>query len=131
MPHSYDFGELGRYYGAYRQLMAHWEDVLPPGVMTTVDYESVIDDLEGNARALVQHIGLPWNDACLDFHKSKRAVKTASVVQVRQPVYRTSVERWRRYGDGLSPLLASLNYSPPDQAGSKPARKARAKSPKA
>jgi tetratricopeptide (TPR) repeat protein len=126
MPHSYDFGELGRYYGGYRELMAHWEHVLPPGVMKTVDYESVIDDLEGNARTLVKHIGLPWNVACLDFHKSKRSVKTASVVQVRQPVYRTSVERWRRYGDGLAPLLASLNYTPPVQADEKPRRKPRA-----
>jgi tetratricopeptide (TPR) repeat protein len=130
MPHSYDFGELGRYYRAYQELMAHWEEVLPPGVLKTVDYESVIEDLEGNARALVQHIGLPWNDACLDFHKSKRPVKTASVVQVRQPVYKSSVERWRRYGDGLAPLLASLDYSPPDQAPSKPSRKARAGSRK-
>jgi tetratricopeptide (TPR) repeat protein len=129
MPHSYDFGELGRYYGAYQRLMAHWDEVLPTGVMVTVDYESVIDDLEGNARRLVQHIGLPWNDACLEFHRSKRSVKTASVVQVRQPVYRTSVERWRRYGEGLAPLLESLNYPAPGPVAAKPKRKARAVPP--
>ena len=110
MPHSYDFGELGRYYLMYDDLMKHWDQVLPPGVMINVDYESVIDDLEGNARALVDHVGLEWDEACLEFHKSTRAVKTASVVQVRRPVYRTSVERWRRYGEGLNPLVEALNY---------------------
>ena len=111
MPHSYDFGELGRYYRRYEDLMAHWESVLPAGVMRTVDYESVIDDLELNARALVDHVGLEWDDACLAFHKSTRPVKTASVAQVRKPIYKTSVERWRRYGDGLAPLLEALNLS--------------------
>lgn len=111
MPHSYDFGELGRYYRRYEDLMAHWESVLPAGVMHTVDYESVIGDLELNARALVSHVGLEWDDACLAFHKSTRPVKTASVAQVRKPIYKTSVERWRRYGDGLAPLLEALNIS--------------------
>jgi Flp pilus assembly protein TadD len=113
MPHSYDFGELGRYYLFYEDLMRHWEAVLPPGFMMTVDYESVIDDLETSARALVSHVGLEWDEACIDFHKSKRAVKTASVVQVRKPMYKTSVERFRRYGDGLKPLLEALNYPRP------------------
>jgi hypothetical protein len=110
MPHSYDFGELGHYYRRYEDLMNHWEQVLPPGVMMTVDYESVIENLEVNARAMVDHVGLEWDEACLEFHKSTRAVKTASVVQVRKPMYKTSVERWRRYGDGLAPLLEALNY---------------------
>ncbi len=110
MPHSYDFGELGRYYRKYEELMAHWEQVLPAGVMMTIDYEAVTEDLEGNARALVDHVGLKWDKACLAFHKSTRAVKTASVVQVRKPVYKTSVERFRRYGEGLAPLLEALDY---------------------
>jgi tetratricopeptide (TPR) repeat protein len=121
MPHSYDFTELGRYYRKYEELMRHWDEVLPAGVMMTVDYEAVTDDLEGNARALVDHIGLKWDKACLAFHKSSRAVKTASVVQVRQPVYKTSVERWRRYGDGLTPLLEALDYKPAPAAKPKPA----------
>ncbi len=108
MPHSYELGELGRYHLHYQDLMAHWEKVLPAGVMLTVDYESVIDDLETNARALVDHVGLKWDKACLAFHKSTRPVKTASVVQVRKPIYTTSVERWKRYGDGLAPLLDAL-----------------------
>ena len=130
MPHSYDFGELGRYYRKYEELMAHWEQVLPAGVMMTVDYESVIEDLEGNARAIVDHVGLKWDKACLAFHKSTRAVKTASVVQVRQPVYKTSVERFRRYGDGLAPLLEALDYprtAKPRQTKAAPAEPRRAK----
>ncbi|MDR3513893.1 MAG: tetratricopeptide repeat protein [Caulobacteraceae bacterium] len=123
MPHSYDLGELGRYYRRYEDLMAFWAEVLPPGVMMTVDYESVVGDLETNARALIEHIGLPWDDACVNFHESRRPVKTASVVQVRQPVYKTSVERWKRYGDGLAPLLEALDY----QQAAKPAPKAKRK----
>jgi hypothetical protein len=127
MPHSYDFGELGRYYRKYEELMAHWEQVLPPGVMITIDYEAVTEDLEGNARAIVDHVGLKWDKACLAFHKSTRAVKTASVVQVRKPVYKTSVERFRRYGDGLAPLLEALDYP---RSAEPPRRKAAAAEPR-
>ena len=110
MPHSYDFGELGRYYKKYEELMAHWEQMLPPGVIKTVVYENVVDDLEASARELVEFVGLPWDPACLSFHESRRPVKTASVVQVRQPVYRSSVEKWRSYGSRLQPLVDALGY---------------------
>lgn len=110
MPHSYDFGELGRYYRKYDELMAHWEKVLPPGVMKTVVYEDVVDDLPKMAHELIDFIGLPWDDACLNFHESSRPVKTASVVQVRQPVYSSSVGRWKRYGEGLRPLVEALGF---------------------
>jgi hypothetical protein len=110
MPHSYDFGELGRYYRKYEELMAHWEQMLPPGVMKTFEYESVVDQLELSARELIDFVGLPWDPACLSFHESRRPVKTASVVQVRQPVYRTSVEKWRSYGARLQPLIEALDY---------------------
>lgn len=112
MPHSYDMGELGRYYRRYDALMAHWEKVLPPGVMTVVHYEDVVGDIESEAKRLIDFIGLPWNEACLDFHRSKRPVKTASVAQVRKPIYKDSVERWRKYGDGMQPLLDALDYKP-------------------
>ena len=108
MPHSYDLGELGRYYRLYAELMRHWQAVLPEGVMTSVVYEDVVADTEGAARKLVDFIGLPWNDACLSFHKSDRPVKTASVAQVRKPIYKSSVERWRKYGPGLQPLVDAL-----------------------
>ncbi len=111
MAHSYDFAELGGYYRKYQALMKHWEDVLPAGVMKTVQYEDVTADVEGSARALIDFIGIEWDEACIDFHKSSRPVKTASVVQVRKPVYQTSVERWRRYGDGLAPLVEALGLS--------------------
>ena len=110
MPHSYDFGELGRYYKKYEELMAHWEQMLPPGVIKTVVYENVVDDLEASARELVEFVGLPWDPACLSFHELRRPVKTASVVQVRQPVYRSSVEKWRSYGSRLQPLVDALGY---------------------
>ena len=108
MPHSYDLAELGRYYSKYRELMAHWHDVLPDGVLTTVRYEDVVADTEKEARALVAFLDLPWNGVCLDFHKSDRPVKTASVAQVRKPIYRTAVKRWKRYGPGLQPLIDAL-----------------------
>ena len=124
MPHSYDFAELGRYYRKYEEVMRHWDKVLPPGVMMTIQYEEVTEDLEANARAIVDHVGLKWDKACLSFHKSTRAVKTASVAQVRRPIYKTSVERWRRYGDGLAPLLEALQYEPATTPKSAPAAKA-------
>lgn len=108
MPHSYDLGELGRYYRKYDELMAHWEKVLPEGVMKTVVYEDVVNDMPAMARDLIAFLGLPWDERCLSFHESARPVKTASVVQVRQPVYSTSVDRWKRYGDDLKPLIEAL-----------------------
>jgi hypothetical protein len=108
MPHSYDLGELGRYYGKYRELMAHWAKVLPKGTLTTVVYEDVVANTEKEARALIEFLGLEWNDKCLEFHKSDRPVKTASVAQVRKPIYKTAVKRWKKYGDGLKPLADAI-----------------------
>jgi tetratricopeptide (TPR) repeat protein len=105
---SYNLEELGRYYRSYSELMVHWRSVLPPGAMLEVSYEDVVHDLEGQARRLIDYCGLPWDDRCLDFHKNKRQVKTASATQVRQPIYRTSLQRWRRYEDYISPLLDEL-----------------------
>ena len=110
MPHSYDFGELGRYYKKYEELMAHWDQVLPPGLIKTIVYEDVVDNLETRARELLEFLELPWDPACLSFHESGRPVKTASVTQVRQPVYRTSVEKWRCYGERMQPLVDALGY---------------------
>lgn len=108
MPHSYDLGELGRYYRQYESLMDHWVNVLPAGVMTTVSYEDMVRDSEATSRSLIDFIGLPWNDSCLDFHTSTRPVKTASVAQVRQPIYSSAVDRWKKYGSGLQPLVDAL-----------------------
>jgi tetratricopeptide (TPR) repeat protein len=108
MPHSYDLSELGRYYGKYVELMEHWEKVLPRGFLTTVVYEDVVADTEKEAKRLIEFLGLPWDDKCVDFHKSDRPVKTASVAQVRKPIYNTSVKRWKKYGDGLQPLVDAI-----------------------
>ena len=113
-PFAYDLGELGRYYRAYSSLMEHWRAVLPEGVMLDVQYEELVGDLEPQARRIVAHCGLEWDDACLAFHKTQRLVKTASVAQVRQPIYRSSVGRWRPDGAVLRPLLDGLG---PDLAG--------------
>jgi len=112
MPHSYDLSELGRYYGKYRDLMKHWEKVLPEGTLTTVQYEDVVADTEKEAKRLIEFLGLPWNDKCVDFHKSDRPVKTASVAQVRKPIYKTSVKRWEKYGNGLQPLVNAIEGKP-------------------
>ena len=123
MPHSYDLAELGRYYGKYRELMKYWEEVLPEGFMTTVVYEDVVADTEKEAKRLIEFLGLPWNEKCVDFHKSDRPVKTASVAQVRKPIYKTSVQRWKKYGPGLQPLVDAID----GKAGAKEASKAKGK----
>ncbi|HTC33327.1 MAG TPA: tetratricopeptide repeat protein [Bryobacteraceae bacterium] len=105
---SYDLAELGRYYRHYSELMAHWRSVLPPSAMLEVSYEDVVNDLEGQARRLIDYCGLPWDDRCISFHKTKRPVKTASAVQVRKPLFRSSLQRWRHYEAGLAPLLREL-----------------------
>ncbi len=105
---TYDLAELGRYYRHYSELMAHWRSMLPPNAMLEVSYEDVVDDLEGQARRLIDYCGLPWDDRCISFHKTNRPVKTASAVQVRKPLFRSSIERWRHYEAGLAPLLREL-----------------------
>ncbi len=106
--YTYDLAELGRFYRSYRQLMAHWRSVLPPEAMLDVGYEDVLDDLEGQARRLIGYCCLPWDDRCLSFHESARPVRTASAVQVRKPLFRSSLQRWRNYEAGLGPLLREL-----------------------
>nr|WP_256366579.1 sulfotransferase [Methylocapsa sp. S129] len=110
--YAYDLAELGRYYRGYEALMAHWRAVLPQGVMLEVQYEEVVADLEGQARRIVAHCGLEWDARCLDFHKTARPVRTSSATQVRQPIYNSSVGRWRAYEPFLGPLLAELGPSP-------------------
>lgn len=112
-PFAYDLGELGRYYRAYRSLMEHWRGLLPPQVMLEIKYEELIADTEQQARRIVAHCGLAWNDNCLAFHQTPRPVRTASALQVRRPIYQTSVGRWLAYRDQLGPLFAALKLEPP------------------
>ena len=99
--HTYDLGELGRFYRGYERLMEHWRKVLPKGVMIDVRYEDVVADLETQARRIIAHVGLDWDEACLAFHRNKRPVKTASATQVRRPIYQSSIGRWRPYRGSL------------------------------
>lgn len=105
MDFSYDLQSLGNYYLRYHRLMQHWQEVLPPQSLLTVRYEELVADIEGHTRAMLQHIGLPWEDACLAYYDNQRPVRTASLAQVRQPVYQTSVGGWQHYRKQLQPLL--------------------------
>ena len=92
-----DRGDLVFFFRQYQRLMAHWRQVLPPDQLIDVDYEALVTDPEPQARRLIAACGLEWNDACLAPHRNTRTIKTASLWQARQPVYKSSVERWRRY----------------------------------
>jgi hypothetical protein len=116
---SYDLRDVGAQYVRYRQMIAHWDAVLP-GRIVPVSHEQLVEDPERMTRWLVQEAcGLKWDEVCLRFYATKRAVRTASVAQVRRPIFRTSVERWRRYERHLGPLLEALGpYAPAGVPGS-------------
>ncbi|HLT91429.1 MAG TPA: sulfotransferase [Woeseiaceae bacterium] len=104
---TYDLEDLAAYYLEYRRMMEHWHEVLP-GRVLDVDYESVVDDLEREARRLLDFCCLPWHDACLRFYETERPIRTASSEQVRQPIYRDAVGHWKRFGSDLDSLRALL-----------------------
>jgi len=104
---SYDLTDLGRYYADYVALMAHWDRVLP-GVVLRVFYEETVRDTEGAVRRLLDYCGLPFEDRCLRFYETERAVRTASSEQVRQPIYSDAVEHWRNFEPQLEGLRAAL-----------------------
>ena len=108
LPFTFDLGELGRYHRGYQALMAHWRGVIPSNMMLEVDYEAMTGDLEAQARRIIAHCGLDWDPRCLDFHLTDRHVRTASAVQVRQPLYQSAVGRWRAFEPHLGPLIAAL-----------------------
>lgn len=103
-----DLAELGGYYRLYSELMQHWRKILPPGVMLELDYEQLVDDTENQARRLLQHCGLEWDPACLNFGENQRGIRTASLFQARQPVYRSAIGRWKPYEAFLGPLKSAL-----------------------
>ncbi len=105
--HSYDLEEMARHHCRYRHLMGVYRERFP-GRFFDISYEETVRDLEPNARALIDYLGLPWDDACLRFHEQKAAVSTASAVQVREPAHTRSVDRWKRYERQLEPMLAIL-----------------------
>jgi len=105
--HSYDQAEMARHHARYYHLMALWRERFP-GRFFDISYEETASNLEPNARALIEHLELPWEDACLSFHKQKAAVTTASAVQVRQPAHTKSIGRWMRYEKQLETMRATL-----------------------
>lgn len=106
-PHSYDQAEMARHYARYHRLMALWRQRLP-GRIIDVNYESLVADVEAQSRRLIDALGLPWEDASLDFHRQPHAVATASAVQVREPAHGRSVGRWNRYRSHLEPMRRVL-----------------------
>ncbi len=104
---SYDVDHVARHYRAYLDLMRHWDEVLP-GRVLRARYEDVIEDLEGSARRMLEHCGLPFETACLTFHETQRSVRTPSSEQVRQPIGREGLEQWRHYAPWLTPLRDTL-----------------------
>jgi tetratricopeptide (TPR) repeat protein len=109
--HTYDLAELGRYYRHYAALMEHWNRVLPKDRVLNIRYEELVADLEAQARRIIGYSGLDWDPRCLAFHETDRPVRTASALQVRQPIYNSSVGRWRKYEPFLGPLLAELSLT--------------------
>ncbi len=108
---AYDLRELGQYYRLYQSLMSHWQQQLP-GAIHDCDYESLVSNPEEQIRALLAYCELDWDDHCLSFYDTRRTVNTASIAQVRRPIYKNSVSRWRNYEKYLSPLLEVLNPQP-------------------
>ena len=104
---SYDLEDIGRYYQAYLKLMAHWESVLP-GHVLTVNHEDVVDDLETQVRRILDFCGLEFEQSCVDFHKTKRNIKTPSSEQVRQPIYKSATEQWQYFEPYLTTLKKTL-----------------------
>ena len=107
--YSYDLSDTAIYYRGYEQVMSHWREVLPTRIFD-VQYEELVEDPERISRALVDYIGLDWDERCLAFHQTERAVRTASNWQVRQPIYKTARKRWRNYEKYLTELKTDLGY---------------------
>ncbi|NQV55835.1 MAG: sulfotransferase [Rhodospirillales bacterium] len=106
-----DLGDIGHFINDYRRLMDHWHRVLPVNILD-ISYETLVSDPEKQARRMTGYLGLDWDPACLEYHLVGNAVKTASKWQVREPVYSTSVDRWRRFESQLKPLIAILENVP-------------------
>jgi tetratricopeptide (TPR) repeat protein len=105
---STDFNDLAFYRMQYQRLMAHWHNVLPLKILD-MPYEETVADLEGQSKALIDFLEVPWHEECLNFHNNERAVQTPSRWQVRQPIYTKSVERWRAYAEFLPDLTTAFN----------------------
>jgi len=108
---TYSVGDIARCYRTYLELMRHWDEALP-GRVLRVHHEDVVDDLEGSVRRLLDYCGLPFEPACLEFHKTERSVRTPSSEQVRQPIFRDGLDQWTKYAPWLGELKAALGDAP-------------------
>jgi hypothetical protein len=104
---TYDLEDIGLYYRDYANLMDHWDEVLP-GYVLRVTNEDVVDDLESQVRRMLDFCGLPFEEACLEFHRTERNIRTPSSEQVRQPINRSGLDYWRNYEPWLEPLKNAL-----------------------
>ena len=104
---TYGLDEIARYYRGYVALMKHWDSVLP-GVVLRVNYENVVEHTEEQVRRLLDFVGVPFEDACLEHHRTRRSVRTPSSEQVRQPIYTQGLEYWRNYEPHLAGLKTAL-----------------------
>jgi hypothetical protein len=111
---SYHQVELAEYYLAYRRLSRHWRATLPPDVLLEINYEDIVSDQSAASRRLIDFVGLPWDDEVLRFHESPAPSATASAVQVRRPIYSSSVGKWRHHAERLAPLRARLAREIPE-----------------
>ena len=110
---SYDLTALGQHYRTYQHVVAYWREHLPPSLFLDVDYEELVSRPEPTLKRILDFLGLPWDPRLLEFHRLERPVRTASVYQVRQPLNRRSVERWRRFAPWLGPLEEALGLRYP------------------
>jgi hypothetical protein len=106
-PFTYSLEDVGRYYIAYHRLMQHWRELIPHAFLD-VDYEKLVSKQQPETRRILDYLELDWEDACLDFYQHKGAAATASAAQVRQPIYSSSVGRWKCYQQQLAPFVARL-----------------------
>jgi len=104
---TYSAEDIARYYRTYLEIMAHWDAVLP-GRVLRVHHEDVVDDLEGSVRRILDYCGLPFEQACVEFHKTERSVRTPSSEQVRQPIFRDGLDQWKKFEPWLEPLRTTL-----------------------
>ena len=107
---SFELTELGRYCLDYQRLMSHWENLFP-GEIFTVKYEELVMHQERVSKQLIDYLGLAWDEKCLDFHNNERDVRTISNMQVRQPMYKNSINRWKPYEKRLQPLIEVLQQA--------------------
>jgi len=108
---TYSAEDIARYYRTYLDLMRHWDEALP-GRVLRVHHEDVVADLEGSVRRLLDHCGLAFEPACVEFHKTERSVRTPSSEQVRQPIFRDGLDQWKKYEPWLAPLKEALGDAP-------------------